>query len=70
MLGLSPKLGYNRDSIVDAADYTVWRDTIGSTTNLRANCDNTSAGRRCRWSGRLHRLEVQFRQLCRQRCKW
>lgn len=26
-----------------AADYTVWRDTLGSTTDLRANWDNTDA---------------------------
>ena len=37
---------YNSDGIVDAADYSVWRDTWGSTTDLRANGDNTgtSAG--------------------------
>ncbi len=28
---------YNDDGIVDAADYTVWRDTLGSTTDLRAD---------------------------------
>ena len=28
---------YNGNGIVDAADYTVWRDTLGSTTNLAAN---------------------------------
>jgi PEP-CTERM motif-containing protein len=28
---------YNRNGIVDAADYTVWRDTLGSTTNLVAD---------------------------------
>ena len=28
---------YNQNGIVDAADYTVWRDTLGSTTNLAAN---------------------------------
>ena len=26
---------YNKNSIVDAADFTVWRDTLGSTTDLR-----------------------------------
>ena len=26
---------------VDAADYTVWRDTLGSTTDLRANGNDT-----------------------------
>ena len=34
---------YNDDGIVDAADYTVWRDTLGSTTDLRANGDDTGA---------------------------
>ena len=28
---------YNRNGIVDAADYTLWRDTLGSTTNLAAD---------------------------------
>jgi autotransporter-associated beta strand protein len=28
---------YNHDGIVDAADYTVWRDSLGSTTNLAAD---------------------------------
>jgi hypothetical protein len=28
---------YNGNGIVDAADYTVWRDTLGSTTNLAAD---------------------------------
>jgi arabinogalactan endo-1,4-beta-galactosidase len=32
---------YNRDGVVDAADYTVWRNTFGSTTQLLANGDNT-----------------------------
>ena len=38
---------FNHDGVVDAADYTVWRDTLGSTTDLRANGDNTgtSAGK-------------------------
>ena len=26
---------YNHDGVVSAADYTVWRDTLGSTTILR-----------------------------------
>lgn len=29
--------------VYDAADYTIWRDTLGSTTDLRANWDNTGA---------------------------
>ena len=38
---------YNGNGIVDAADYTIWRDTLGSTSDLRANGDNTggSAGK-------------------------
>jgi autotransporter-associated beta strand protein len=28
---------YNRNGTVDAADYTIWRDTLGSTTDLRAD---------------------------------
>jgi GH35 family endo-1,4-beta-xylanase len=28
---------YNGDGVVDAADYTVWRDTFGSATDLRAD---------------------------------
>jgi hypothetical protein len=28
---------YNFNKVVDAADYTVWRDTLGSTTDLRAD---------------------------------
>jgi hypothetical protein len=38
---LSPWLGfygdYNNDNVIDAADYTVWRDTLGSTTKLAAD---------------------------------
>lgn len=34
---------YNGDGMVNIADYTVWRDTLGSTTNLAANGDNTGA---------------------------
>lgn len=37
---------YNGNGSVDAADYVVWRKTLGSTTNLQANGDDTgpSAG--------------------------
>lgn len=35
---------YNGDGEVDAADYVVWRDTLGST-DLRANGDDTGASR-------------------------
>ena len=34
---------YNGNGIVDAADYTIWRDTLGSTTDLRVNGDTTGA---------------------------
>jgi hypothetical protein len=34
---------YNRDGVVNIADYTVWRDTLGSTTDLRANGDDTGS---------------------------
>ena len=34
---------YNRNGIVDAADYTIWRNTLGSTTDLRANGNNSGA---------------------------
>ena len=49
---------YNGNGIVDAADYTVWRDTLGSTTDLRANGDNSGASaekltKRTSISGRL-----------------
>jgi hypothetical protein len=32
---------FNGDGQVDAADYTVWRDTLGSMSDLRANGDDT-----------------------------
>jgi hypothetical protein len=32
---------YNDDGKVSAADYTIWRDTLGSSTDLRANGDKT-----------------------------
>ncbi|HEY4232818.1 MAG TPA: dockerin type I repeat-containing protein [Lacipirellulaceae bacterium] len=31
---------YNNDGVVDAADYAVWRDTLGSTADRRADGDN------------------------------
>lgn len=34
---------YNSNNAVDAADYTVWRDTLGSTTDLRADGDEQGA---------------------------
>ena len=41
---------YDRNGIVDAADYVVWRSTLGSTADLRGNGDVTGAtagGERC-----------------------
>jgi autotransporter-associated beta strand protein len=34
---VNPTGDYNRDGIVDAADYMVWRTSLGSTTNLAAD---------------------------------
>jgi T5SS/PEP-CTERM-associated repeat protein len=34
---------YNRNGVVDSADYVVWRNTLGSTIDMRANGDNTGA---------------------------
>ncbi len=36
-----PAGDYNGDGLVSLADYTVWRDTLGSTTDLAANGDDT-----------------------------
>ncbi|MEX2172251.1 MAG: vWA domain-containing protein [Pirellulales bacterium] len=33
----APTGDYNSDGIVNSADYTIWRNTRGSTTDLRAN---------------------------------
>lgn len=35
---------YNSNGIVDAADYTIWRDTVGSTTDPRADGSSSVAG--------------------------
>ena len=43
---------YNQNGVVDAADYTVWRDTLGSSTNLTADGDGSNtidAGDRTVW---------------------
>jgi hypothetical protein len=30
---------FNGDGVVNSADYTIWRDTLGSTTDLRADAN-------------------------------
>jgi hypothetical protein len=38
VISVGGQLGdYNRDGVVDAADYTVWHDILGSTTDLSAD---------------------------------
>lgn len=41
--GITPLGDYNLNAAVDAADYTIWRDTLGSTTDFRANGTNEGA---------------------------
>ena len=37
---LAPLTGdFNNNGVVDAADYIIWRDTVGSTTDLRADAN-------------------------------
>jgi PEP-CTERM motif-containing protein len=45
--GLTSIGDYSGNGVVDAADYTIWRDTLGSTTDLRANGNDSgpSAGK-------------------------
>jgi len=40
-VSIFPLPDYNHNDVVDAADYTVWRDTLGSTTNLAADGDQS-----------------------------
>lgn len=46
---------YNGNGVVDAADYVVWRDTLDSTTDLRANGDNTGAS-----EGKIDAADYQY----------
>lgn len=38
-LRIASRADFNRDGNVDAADYTIWRDTQGSATDLRADAN-------------------------------
>ena len=60
---------YNQDGIVDAADYTVWRDHLGQTFAL-PNRDPGNTG--AIGAGGLQHLEEQFRSVgvwCRRQCR-
>jgi hypothetical protein len=46
---------YNRNRVVDAADYTIWRNTLGSTTDLRANGNNSGAS-----AGKIDQADYTF----------
>jgi hypothetical protein len=39
----TPSGDFNGDGAIDAADYVVWRSTLGSTYDMRANGDNSGA---------------------------
>jgi hypothetical protein len=41
--GGGPVGDYNQNGILDAPDYIVWRETLGSTTDFRANGNNEGA---------------------------
>jgi hypothetical protein len=46
---------YNHNGIVDTADYIVWRSTLGSTTDLRADGDTTGAS-----AGKIDQADYTF----------
>ena len=54
-IGIPVPGDYNLDGVSDAADYTVWRDTLGSTTDLRANGDNAGAS-----AGKIDQADYTF----------
>ena len=75
---------YDHDGVVDAGDYTIWRDTFGSTTDLRADGDGSQvvdqgdfdfwvnhfpSGRRCGELGRSRAAVVDVASDgCRRLC--
>ena len=54
---------YNGDGVVDAADYTFWRDRVGSTTDLRADGNGNGVVD----DARLRCLAIVLRNLLWQR---
>jgi T5SS/PEP-CTERM-associated repeat protein len=46
---------YNENGVVDAADYVIWRATLGSTVDLRANGDDTGASQ-----GRIDQADLNY----------
>ena len=61
---------YNRNGVVDAADYTVWRSTLGSTTDLRADGSGAVVGTP---DGAVDQLDYDFWKVefwQRGRCWW
>ena len=55
VVGTSVPGDYGGDGIVDAADYTIWRDTLGSTVDLRANGDIAGAS-----AGKIDQADYNF----------
>ena len=46
---------YNGDFLVNAADYTIWRNTLGSMTDLRANGNDADAS-----AGKIDQADFDF----------
>ena len=65
--GMTVPGDYNDNGIVDAADYTIWRDTLGSTTDLARQWRQHRRQHGCNRPGRLHILEIEVRSYVRQR---
>ena len=62
---------YNFNGVVDAADYSVWRDTLGSTTDLRADGSSESTpGVRMAWWMRLTMRGGRRTSVIRSKLAW